>query len=689
MTAKSRPALKAAGCCLFVALPLLLSAAYAVSHLDAHPDRVRNGDWALTELFTWHAARCTLAEGACSSFGFQFLGPLQFYCMAPFYALSGGSVDAIFVAVLLVNLVAVLTLLIVVLRCAGPAALVWLAVVLSFYHWFSGAEVIGSPWAVYLAETPFLAAVALFAAVATGRLNYLPAALLANSFVVQTHLAYGLSLVVVTLFSLLLWAAPHGVRAKLGIRGQRSGRLLTVLPLSLALLIPVWLPTLIRETSLPTKSFGLMAERFRAPAQYSRRESVIRWMAALATFPRFFSTGERRPTDVDRPAENQTPADAVFVVIQLAMLAVAYCLARRNRQDFECVMSLLCGFLLLALLASVCSIKAGGDYPHMTSWMSCASLFLLSTYLASLSRWLRGRLPPETKLRWRPVLNGVLGVALTVACLHNSAQCVRQVRNDLAVDGKRDRAVWSLAHAAGDVLRRQRTQPCLVCMIDSKLWPEAAGLVVQLTKAGFLPAVEQPWWTFFGAHHAHGQCADGRFFLAGTLWADRIRRRPEVAVVAESKSQNLALLWQPSRGKAAGSYLASDLPLFTLEYDGFSPCEGEGDDCFSCSDGPRSRLVVLLAEGRGYRMTVRAAPVWLCSQTQVMTVELNGQTVGEVRFDRAGMTETSFELPAGYVGQRNEIVFSYSYTVCPMRQGGSPDRRELGVQFSRLTFAEQ
>ncbi len=371
------------------------------------------------------------------------------------------------------------------------------------------------------------------------------------------------------------------------------------------------------------------------------------------------------------------------------MLAGSYVLARRNRQDFECVMSLFCGLLLLAFLASVHCIKAGGDFPHVTSWMSSASLFLVSTYLASLCRWLRGRLSPQTKLRWRHLLSGGVMVALMVACLHNSSECLRQLRGDLRVDGERDRAVWSLAHAAGDVLRREHAERCLVCMIDCKLWPEAAGLVVQLTKAGFSPAVEQRWWTFFGTHHVHGRCADGRFLLASAVWADRVRRRPGVEVVAESKSQKIVLLWQPSRCKATGSYSFSELLLFTSEYEGFSPCEGEGENSLCWSDGPCSRLVVSLAEGSGCRMTVRAAPIAHSDQTQVMTVLLNGQTVGDVRFDHADMRETAFELPAAYVRDRNEIVFSYAYTVCPMRQGLSRDRRELGVQFSRLTFAGQ
>ena len=669
--------------------PLLLSVAYVSLHLGSHPDRVRIGDWALTELFTWHAARGTLAEGVCSSYGFQFLGPLQFYCMAPFYALSGGNVDAIFVAVLLLNLAAVLTLLWVVWRCAGLATMVSLGVVLSYYHWFTGMALISSPWAVYLAETPFLTAVALFAAVATGRLAYLPAALLAGSFVVQTHLAFAPALAVVMVFSLALWAAPQGVRTKLGIRQPRSGRLFRALLLSLIILVPVWLPTVIRETTLPTKSIGLMMQRLGAPAQYSWGESLPRWAQALAAFPYFCASGERRPTDADRPAENKTPADTVLVVVQVAMLAAAYSLARRNRQDFHCVMSLLCGLLLLALLASVRCIKAGGDYPHATSWMSSASLFLISTYLASLGRWLRGRLSPGTELRWRRVLGGAIVAALTVACLHNSTECLWQLRGDLAIEDQRDRAVWSLAHAAGDVLRREHAERCLVCMIDSRLWPEAAGLVVQLTKAGFSPAVEQRWWRFFGAHHAHGQGAEGRLFLANVAWADRVRYRPGVELVAESPTQKIALLWQASRSAATGSYLFSELPLFTSEYDGFSPCEGEGDNSFCWSDGPRSRLVVSLAAGRGYCMTVRAASILLFGQTQVMmTVLLNGQVVGEVRFDPPIMTDHAFALPAAYVRDRNEIIFSYTCTVCPMREGLSPDRRELGIQFSRLTFAE-
>ena len=116
---------------------------------------------------------------------------------------------------------------------------------------------------------------------------------------------------------------------------------------------------------------------------------------ALAAFPHFCATGERRLADYDQSMECETLPAAVLVLVQVVMLATAYWLARRNRADFECVMSLLCGLLLLAFLVSVRYIKVPRDFPHLTSWMSSASLFLMCTYLASLCRWLRKRLSPE------------------------------------------------------------------------------------------------------------------------------------------------------------------------------------------------------------------------------------------------------------------------------------------------------
>ena len=260
-----------------------------------------------------------------------------------------------------------------------------------------------------------------------------------------------------------------------------------------------------------------------------------------------------------------------------------------------------------------------------------------------------------------------MALATMVACLHNSAACLRQLRADLTIDNR-----------ASVPCGRSRTRPvacsaasaerCLVCMTDGRLWPEAAGLVVQLTKAGFLPAVEQQWWTFFGAHHACGRRGDGRFVLADTFGRS-VRRRAEVEVVGEFKTQDVVLLWQSSRSKASGSYLFGELCLFAAEYDGFYPCEGEEDKSFCWSDGPRSRLVVPLVQGRGYRMTIRAGAILLPGQPQVMTVLLNGQTVGKARFDRSNVTENTFELPAAHVRDCNEIVFSYAYTECPMREG--------------------
>ena len=162
---------------LLAGLPLLLAAAYVVWSLPLSSRRSSLGDNATTELFTWHAAHGTLLEGARNHFSFQFPGPMPFYCMAPLYAACGANSNAIFAAAPLINLLAVWAALFAVGRCADSAAALAWTLVLAIYQAFVGPQVVASPFLPWLAQLPFVATLVLCAAVAMGRLGYLPAAL--------------------------------------------------------------------------------------------------------------------------------------------------------------------------------------------------------------------------------------------------------------------------------------------------------------------------------------------------------------------------------------------------------------------------------------------------------------------------------------------------------------------------------
>ena len=201
--------------------------------------------------------------------------------MAPVYLASGANPNSLVLASQLINIAAFSADYSSSANARIRRGPRW-ALDLTVYQAFLGPQVMNGDWPVWLAHLPFAVTILLLAAVASGRLGYLPAALLGCSFVVQSYMSYTLCLAVAMGVSLSLWAAPGAVRAALGIHRPRSGRLRVVLPASLALLVLVWLPTLIRETASHGADFGLWLDYLRRSSHYSWRQAAMVWMQALA-----------------------------------------------------------------------------------------------------------------------------------------------------------------------------------------------------------------------------------------------------------------------------------------------------------------------------------------------------------------------------------------------------------------------
>ena len=303
---------------------------------------------------------------------------------------------------------------------------------------------------------------------------------------------------------------------------------------------------------------------------------------------------------------------------------------------------------------------------------------------AAAGRWLWDRAPPQYRPRLRAALGAAVLAALLAGCFYNSRRTLTEVTNVLLIETDGERASRSFAGAAQEALRRERTDHCLLCVTDFELWPSAAGLVVQLTKAGIAVSAERTFWMLLGDAHAHPRRDDGKLLLVDARDAARFQKVPGVVAIAESKTTAMALLWHSANSEAAGDYSAADLPFFTLDNEGFSGCERFGDEPFCWSDGPSSRMAVKLAAGCAYRLTLRVAPFYVHGKVQVVSVLLNGTNVGEVRLDNYLPAETTLDLPAAVVKDRNEIVFRYAYTARPMDLGQGADARELGIQLYRL-----
>ena len=185
---------------MLASLPLLVLACLTAS--GRWPDFVPNGDVATIELDVHHALHATQQTGTYSRYGFRHPGPLAFYLLAPAYWLSGCTYGGLSLGTTLLNLASVLAILLVVYRFGGFAGLLWTALLLVLYLRFLRLRRNVLFLAPLMIILPWGLEVVLLAALAVGRLSYLPAALLVASFLVQTHVGCVVAVAVSVVVSL-------------------------------------------------------------------------------------------------------------------------------------------------------------------------------------------------------------------------------------------------------------------------------------------------------------------------------------------------------------------------------------------------------------------------------------------------------------------------------------------------------
>lgn len=171
-----------------VMLALLGGLAIVNFALQAAPI-ITDSDIAISELYVELATRGRLLVGAYSRFGWHHPGPLYFYAVAPFYALSGHQAAALYATALALNLAALAVILWVMTREANAASTTMVVGVCLLFAWRL-PWFLASPWNAHVAVMPSLAFLVVAAAVASGRRRLLPLMALVGSFAAQTHVGF-------------------------------------------------------------------------------------------------------------------------------------------------------------------------------------------------------------------------------------------------------------------------------------------------------------------------------------------------------------------------------------------------------------------------------------------------------------------------------------------------------------------
>jgi len=681
-----RDVLAAGACYAAVVLPLLV---LAVMVWRGAGRLAPTGDEAILELAVRGAfERLPLVGLGSPRLGVHHPGPLYIYLLMPGYWLAGERFAAIALGAVVINLVAACAILAVVRRRTGNGMLVWATLLLLAQMHNLGMDRLAEPWTAAVTILPSALVLVLLAGVAQRHAWYLPPAVLAITFLVQTHLVH--APVVFAGLVALAMALFRPLRFRLAVRSEGSGSLAKALPLSLALGVVLWLPPVVEQWQhQPGNLQRIVRLVEQTPARHGWEEILDRASAAMALG--WLGRG------LDHLwGESGAGAGAVAWLLAV-LLPVGYLTARRSRRSFEAALALLLGMWLLVSLLLL-RRTVGRFQLYLIWWMSNLELLILLLVGGAVSPWLARWFPARRQahrktrrlLTWRLWMRRAAlmsaGLLIALGCGANLVEAVRLPlhRRSAARDSRR---TIELSKAAIELLKKEQPEEYQLVLFDRSAWPVAAGMALALDRQGMAPRLARRWAFLIAPEMETDEPPAARLLLYSARGDAQVPSGHGLRLVA--RVPDVVLRWRGPEFRAAGTYSFARLEEFAHQWSGFAGAERSEEDFFRWSLGERSLLVVPLHARRDCRVQLWAKPLGLRKRRQELDVWLNGRQLARLPMPRTrAWLRLELHLPAERVRALNRLEFRYGFVESPRAVWGQKDTRPLAVCFREISFEQ-
>ena len=439
-------------------------------------------DTAVIESYTAYASRGALLVGPYSRYGWHHPGPLYFYLLAPFYALSGSLTTGLNAGALAINLASVLVLAWVVVRAAGGVLAIVTTAMVALYVW-RVAPILASPWNPHVIVLPTMALIVVSAAIVSGWAELLPLAAVIATFVAQTHLGVLPSVLVVSAIALsaVLMAAVSERDP-----GKRR-RLVRIMSVTLGVLVVLWAVPIWEQVSRTPGNFTKLWRFFAARDGASQpfRSAYAAWTDMLAGIAR----PDLRLAEGSPFRRSRIPWAEGWAGAQVALLAITAIVAARAGRRFGAALAAL---LVVASITALWSATRIEDaiVDHEVFWMS--GFGVLGTAVLLDAAMTAGG---ERRGRASPRLTSILcGLAVALVAVIGVVQ-LRLVTNQTFSPRPQQVAAAALAEALKPRISSVAGRP--IVKIEQDVWPVAAGVLLNLQKSGVPFAVEDDWLPMF------------------------------------------------------------------------------------------------------------------------------------------------------------------------------------------------
>lgn len=486
------------------ALPLILAVAPLLVPLVSIFIRRPHIDWAddraLTELAVREAARGHQLLGIGGRFGWRHPGPLWIYLLVPFYDLGGRAPWALSVGAVAVHLVMITVALTVAGLAGGMRAASVLGVFVGAYTLATGLGLWTNLWAGYAFTWPLLALIVVVAAASCDvRAGWaLPAAALIGTLLVQTDLSTVVPVFFVLTAGVVLRTRRFGVGQLVRARRGRHAARSQWTPGSIALLVAVgavWIPPLVQEVQGHPGNLTLVA-RFvvRAEGGYPLRTAL----AAVGGATSVVALGPRWVLSDHLPDHlHPGPWWAVWLAVGAcvtlaATAAVGWHRHRRLAGD-------LAALTLVGLLAAVLAVSRvdGPINFYLLTWVTVLPVPGLTAVVLAFAP------APDIRhrLTWAASVVAAVVTVVLVVTQGTTHEWDRRGSADVAAQTRLVSAY--IGDASGRLVR--------IHVLTPITWRRAAGVALQLERAGSRIEVDRNWVFLFGDAFAPRR---------GSAWAD-------------------------------------------------------------------------------------------------------------------------------------------------------------------------
>jgi hypothetical protein len=323
----------------------------------------RWGDLALIELSTHDVGSHAVLLGPYSRFGWHHPGPTLFYLLALPYRLLGGHPVGLSIGGAAIGALTTAAIAWVAYRRGGRPLLLWTLVVVSLFARAAGSLVTDF-WNPFAPILPLALVVLLAWSVACRDMWALPALIGVGSFVVQSHVGFLPTVLVVTGGGIGL-----GTLSLLRLRGTdewdaQKRRAVAAGAVALSVGAALWVLPVVQQFVDEPGNFGRLGLYWReADPNHSVRQSLEMASAELGVIADEFVGGEDRPGVASGGTWHWTAA-----LSAAALLAAAGVAASRRWWDLVA----LAGLTSAAWLVAVYSLNriVGPMLPYLTAWVA-------------------------------------------------------------------------------------------------------------------------------------------------------------------------------------------------------------------------------------------------------------------------------------------------------------------------------